>query len=128
MPPSDMDVPRSPLAVAVAVAGLLGAVEPGALAAPMGPQPRMHPAAPPPPRAFETARVIRGAVSLRAAPGARVVGRAAPRTEFGSPTELSVAARRGRWLGVKTAAVRGLAWIDGHSRELARARTRVSVH
>ena len=69
-------------------------------------------------------------MSLHAAPGAPVVARAGTRTEFGSPTALAVAARRGRWLGVETSAVpnRKLAWVDGSSKALARVHTKVSLH
>jgi hypothetical protein len=79
---------------------------------------------------FTTVRVKRGSVPLRAAPGARPVARAGPRTEFGSPTALAVAARRGRWLGVETSAVPNarLAWVDGRSPTLAPRRTRMSLH
>src|SRR3954468_24548666 len=45
---------------------------------------------------YTVARVTNGSVELHARPGARVVGRAGPQTEFGSPTALAVAARRGR--------------------------------
>jgi len=80
-----------------------------------------------------------GYVVLRPAPGARVVVRSRPggavvarigaRTEFGSPTTLAVADRRGRWLGVVTTHVPNgrLGWIDPTESRVARARTRVSV-
>src|SRR3954468_4375530 len=79
---------------------------------------------------FTIARIVRGSVALRARPGARTVARAGPRTEFGSPTALAVAARRGHWLGVESSAVPNakLAWVDGRSRALSRKHTRMSVH
>jgi lipoprotein-anchoring transpeptidase ErfK/SrfK len=54
---------------------------------------------------------------VRAAPAGAVVARLGRRTEFGSPLVLSVAARRGRWLGVITSrAPNGrLGWIDVRS-------------
>jgi hypothetical protein len=78
---------------------------------------------------FTIARIVRGSVSLRARPGARAVARAGARTEFGSPTALAVAARRGRWLGVESSDVPNakLAWVDSRSRALVRRHTRVSV-
>jgi hypothetical protein len=82
------------------------------------------------PRPFTVARVLDGrSVAVRQAPGGRVLGHAGPRTEFGSPTRLSVAERRGRWLGVESPALPNgrLAWIDERSPALVRARTRVSL-
>ena len=43
---------------------------------------------------------VRGAVALRSKPRGSTIARVTGRTEFGSPTTLSVAARRGEWLGV----------------------------
>ena len=56
--------------------------------------------------------------------------RLAPSTEFGSPTVLSVAARRGRWLGmVSTTRPNGqLAWMEGNARGLRIRRIRWSLH
>ena len=60
-----------------------------------------------------TIAVVRGEVPLRARPNGSVVAWAAARTEFGSPRALSVATRRGPWLGViATELPNGrLAWV-----------------
>jgi hypothetical protein len=82
------------------------------------------------PLGFTVARVIGArSVALRRAPGAPAFASAGPRTEFGSPTRLAVAKRRGRWLGVETPAVPNgqLAWVDGRSPAVALGRTRVSL-
>ena len=81
-------------------------------------------------RGFAVATVRRGrSVVLRAAPGARRLGRVGSRTEFGSPRTFSVQARRGRWLGVAAPERPNgrLAWIDGRSRDLAASRTMWSL-
>src|SRR5438128_7028186 len=57
-------------------------------------------APPPPPAAFQVAVPVASALSLRTAPGGRVVARIGRRTEFGSPVVLGVGARRGGWVGV----------------------------
>ena len=67
-------------------------------------------------------------VVVRARPGGPVVARLGARTQFGSPTTLLVAERRGRWLGVVTTHVANglLGWVE--SREaLATSRTRVRL-
>jgi lipoprotein-anchoring transpeptidase ErfK/SrfK len=80
-----------------------------------------------------------GFLVLRAAPGGKLVVRARPsgavvarlgaRTQFGSPTTLSVAATRGRWLGVVTTALPNgrLGWVDPRESTFVRTRTRVRV-
>ena len=70
-----------------------------------------------------------GEVVVRARPGGAVVARVGARTEFGSPTTLSVAAKRGRWLGVVTTVLPNgrLGWVDSEEGAFARTRTRVSV-
>jgi hypothetical protein len=53
-------------------------------------------------------------ITLRDRPGGRVVAHLRPRTEYGSPTVVWAATRRGRWLGVlstKTGNNR-IAWLD----------------
>src|SRR5688572_17243893 len=45
---------------------------------------------------------ITRAVSVRAAPDGRSIGRLRARTVFGSPTRLAVLGRRGDWLAVST--------------------------
>jgi len=51
---------------------------------------------------FPTAEVLRR-TRLRTAPGGRALARIGPRTEFGSPSVLSVIRRRGAWLAVHAA-------------------------
>lgn len=48
---------------------------------------------------FATGRILRR-VHLRSRPGGRIVGRAGPRTEFGSRRVVAIVRRRGGWLGV----------------------------
>jgi lipoprotein-anchoring transpeptidase ErfK/SrfK len=68
--------------------------------------------------------VAHAAVAYSAGPGAAAAGTLAARTEFGSPQLLSVAARRGAWLGVVTGAVANgrLAWIKRADVSLRRTR------
>jgi len=68
-------------------------------------------------------------VSLRVEPRGRIFRRIGVRTAFGSRQTLTVAARRGRWLGVTTTERPDgrLAWIDGRSDALSRHRTRVAL-
>src|SRR3954470_18750815 len=66
-------------------------------------------------RGFTILHVRRGRrVALRVEPDGRVFQRIGSRTEFGSPQTLTVADRRGRWLGVTSPARRNgrLAWVD----------------
>lgn len=46
-------------------------------------------------------------LAIRATPGGRIVGRALPRTRFGTQTRLAVAGRQGNWLAVMTEVVPG---------------------
>lgn len=68
-------------------------------------------------------------VVVRVRPHGPVVARLGARTEFGSPTTLSVVRTRGRWLGVVTAHLPNgrLGWVDPDATRLARSRTRVSI-
>jgi len=68
-------------------------------------------------------------VVVRARPRGPVVARLGPRTEFGSPTTLLVAERRGRWLGVVTTHVSNgrLGWVDSRAHAVASSRTRVRL-
>ena len=77
-----------------------------------------------------TIAVVRGTVPLRSRPNGSVVAWAATRTEFGSARVLSVAARRGPWLGViATERPNGrLAWVHRDNAELALRRTAYSLH
>ena len=60
---------------------------------------------------------VRGNVMLRKRPGGDAVAMVGPTTEFGSPRVLSVAARRGAWLGVVTDEQPNgqLAWVRGRT-------------
>jgi hypothetical protein len=85
---------------------------------------------PKPPTGLHQLGVVRGAVPLRARPNGRVVARAGPSTEFGSPRVLSVAARRGPWLGVVATELPNgrLAWVNRRNRALRLRRTAYSLH
>ena len=74
--------------------------------------------------------VLRAAVPLRDGPAGAVVAQAAARTEFGDVRVLSVAARRGPWLGVVVPERPngGLAWVHRRARGLALRRTAYSLH
>ena len=69
-------------------------------------------------------------VSLRSGPGGREVARVASRTEFGTQTSMGVVRRRGRWLGVSTAARPNgkLGWVDARGAAVRRDRTRLAIH
>ena len=90
--------------------------------------------APPPEKAKPRPRpdlaIVRGSVPLRARPNGRMLTRAEARTEFGSPRVMSVAARRGPWLGVVTTEMPNgeLAWVNANHRGLSLRRTRYSLH
>ena len=75
------------------------------------------------------ARPAGSGVVLRAVPGGAVLARLGPRTEFGSPLALSVAARRGRWLGVISPLLPNgrLAWIDKRTVRTSRVTLRIEV-
>jgi len=66
---------------------------------------------------------------VHARPGGPVVARLGARTEFGSPTTLAVAARRGRWLGVVTTHLPNgtLGWVGPAQGALHKTRTRKSL-
>ena len=68
-------------------------------------------------------------IVVHSRPGGPVVARLGAHTEFGSPTTLSVSARRGRWLGVVTTHLPNgkLGWVDPAQSSLAQWRTRISV-
>jgi hypothetical protein len=83
------------------------------------------------PRGTLLARVRSGKrVAVRSRPGGPVAASLGSRTEFGSPRIFSVAKRRGRWLGVATAALPNgtLGWIDRRGGALDFGRTRYSLH
>jgi hypothetical protein len=74
--------------------------------------------------------VVRRGVALSDRPGGPATGILPATTEFGSPRVLSVAARRGRWLGVVTSERPNgrLAWIRRDAGSLTRRATRWSLH
>ena len=83
------------------------------------------------PRGFATASVRPGrSVALRSKPSGPPLTRLGDRTQFGSRQTLSVVARKGRWLGVTTAARPNgrLGWIDARHSALRTDRTLVSLH
>jgi hypothetical protein len=74
--------------------------------------------------------IVRGTVALRAHPEGRVLARAGASTEFGGRRVLSVAARRGAWLGVVAPELPNgrLAWVNGENRALQLRRSAYSLH
>jgi L,D-transpeptidase catalytic domain len=82
------------------------------------------------PRAVHTIVVVHGPVPLRARPNGRVIARAGARTEFGSTRVMSVAARRGPWLGVVATELPNgrLAWVHRRNSALDLRRTAYSLH
>jgi lipoprotein-anchoring transpeptidase ErfK/SrfK len=78
----------------------------------------------------EIARPERGATILvRSRPHGRVVARLGATTEFGSPSTLAVAERRGRWLGVVTTRVANgrLGWVNEARSRLRLSRTHIAL-
>jgi hypothetical protein len=84
-----------------------------------------HPARP----TFQVA-IVRKGLRLRSRPGDPADAHLGARTEFGSQRVLSVAARRGPWLGVVTSARPNgrLAWIRRNDPALRLSRTAWSLH
>jgi hypothetical protein len=74
--------------------------------------------------------VVDGSVPLRARPNGRVLARAGASTEFGGRRVLSVAARRGPWLGVVATELPNgqVAWVNKHNPALHLRRTAYSLH
>ena len=68
-------------------------------------------------------------LTLRSRPRGSVVATVSDRTEFGTPTELAVAKRRGRWLGVTSSALSNgrLGWVDGSSNSVTRGHVGVEL-
>jgi len=102
-------------------------------AQPLPAPPPPTPEAPAPkakPRPRPDIAIVRRTVPLRARPNGRVVARARARTEFGGRRALSVAARRGAWLGVVTPELPNgkLAWVHAGNRGLDFRRTAYSLH
>jgi L,D-transpeptidase catalytic domain len=102
---------------------------PALLLAALFPQPASIRRAPPPRGVHELA-VLRATVPLREHANGRVVARAGASTEFGSPRVLSVAARRGPWLGVVATELPNgrLAWVNRRNGALRLRRTAYSLH
>jgi hypothetical protein len=99
------------------------------------------PLAPPPPpaepepkparrRGIHRIAVVDGTVPLRARPNGRVIASASASTEFGGQRVLSVAARRGPWLGVVATGLPNgqLAWLNRRNPALHLRRTAYSLH
>ena len=104
--------------------------DPAVLVAAAEPEPAPTHAPPRRERGFSVLRPAPGGeLVVRSRPRGRVVVRLDGRTEFGSPTTVSVAAQRGRWLGVVTTHRPNgrLGWIDPEESAVARWRTRVSL-
>jgi len=68
-------------------------------------------------------------VTMRSGPRGGGPMQLGSRTEFGTRTSMSVVRRRGRWLGVSTAARPNgkLGWVDGRSDALRPARTGLAI-
>jgi hypothetical protein len=83
-----------------------------------------------PVRGIHRIAVIDGSVPLRKRPNGRVLARAGASTEFGGRRALSVAARRGPWLGVVTTELPNgqLAWVNRNNPALHLRRTAYSLH
>jgi len=93
-------------------------------------RPAAEPAPAPKRAGLHQVAIVRGTVALRVRPGGRVLARAGARTEFGGRRVLSVAARRGAWLGVIAPELPNgrLAWVDGESRAIQMRSTAYTLH
>jgi len=94
-------------------------------AAPVAPEPK-----PKPRRGIHRIAVVDSPVPLRARPNGGVLARAGARTEFGGRRVMSVAARRGAWLGVVATEMPNgqLAWVNRRNDALHLRRTAYSLH
>ena len=101
--------------------------QPAAAVAQAPPPPAPKPLQPPKPKGHLLA-ALAGSVSYSSQPGGQAAGSLSATSEFGSQQVLSVAARRGPWLGVVTSALPNgqLAWVKRSDVRLAR--TRWSLH
>jgi hypothetical protein len=72
----------------------------------------------------------RRGLTLRDHPGGKVVAHLRPKTEWGSPTVVWAAQRRGRWLGVVSTAVGNnrIAWLDARRDRPRMWRSPYSLH
>src|SRR4051794_12121506 len=68
--------------------------------------------------------------TLRDRPGGKVVAHLRPTTQWGSPTVVWAAERRGNWLGVVSTALENnqVAWLDARRDHPRMWRTRLSLH
>jgi hypothetical protein len=82
------------------------------------------------PRTRWRSAVVRRSVPLRERPNGRVVTRVATSTDFGSAEVLSIAARRGPWLGVVSTEMPNgkLAWVHRKNAGLRFRRSAYSLH
>jgi hypothetical protein len=82
------------------------------------------------PRPRWRSAVVRRSVPLRERPNGRVVTRVATSTDFGSAEVLSIAARRGPWLGVVSTEMPNgkLAWVHRKNAGLRFRRSAYSLH
>ena len=85
--------------------------------------------APPPRVPSYTVLRVRGSVRLRSKPGGRVLATVGSTTQFGSPSTLTVGARRGDWVGVTSTDLPNgkLGWVKAERATLAPQRTHVSI-
>ena len=75
------------------------------------------------------ARPVAGGLLVRESPAGDVVVRLGRRTPFGSPVVVSVAKRRGRWLGVITPGVPNdrLGWVEARKVRMSKVPVRLEV-
>jgi lipoprotein-anchoring transpeptidase ErfK/SrfK len=68
-------------------------------------------------------------VALRSKPRGRVLARVGARTQFGSPTTLTVAAQRGGWVGVTSTDLPNgrLGWLKATGAPVSRSHTRLAI-
>src|SRR5215212_2049044 len=106
------------------VAALVALFVPSVERAPHQPPPKARP------HGIHQLVVVDGSAPLRVRPGGRIVARARARTEFGGRRVLSVAARRGGWLGVVATELPNgrLAWVNRNNPALHLRRTAYSLH
>jgi lipoprotein-anchoring transpeptidase ErfK/SrfK len=89
-----------------------------------------RPKRPSSPPGFGVVRVRSGrGVTLHAKPRGRTIARVGARTQFGSPSVMSVVRRRGRWLAVTTTALGNgrTAWVRADSSAIDRGRVRTAI-
>jgi hypothetical protein len=106
------------------VAALVALFVPPAEREPHQPRPKARP------HGVHELVVVDGSVPLRARAGGRLVARARARTEFGGRRVLSVADRRGAWLGVLATELPNgrLAWVNRRNHGIHVRRTAYSLH